>query len=455
MMLSSGRVHFVGIGGAGMSAIAKVLIERGMEVSGSDLKGSRVATMLEAMGADIHIGHDARLVEGAHTVIVSSAIPSSNPELSQAAELGIEVLTRGAALAAILQGRRSIVVSGTHGKTTTTSMIATVLREARLDPTYLIGAGLNDIGTNARAGSGEVAVAESDESDGSFLLLSPSVAVVTNIEMDHHDHWASLDELRDAFGAFIDSGPTDGAIVVPNDDADMVGRAIATGRTVLTFGDGGHIFATDVVHEGGSSAFTLVSNDDRCHVSLKVPGDHNIANAVCAAAACRLIGVDLASIAGGLNTYRGVERRFQIRGTRDGVTVIDDYAHHPTEVRAALAAARSGRYKRVVAVFQPHRYSRTSALAADFGKAFSDADVVAIMDVYGAGESPVPGVSGKLIADLVARDLPGREVVFLGHRAQLLEFLAQATRDGDALMTIGAGDVTTIGEEFLAWGGEA
>ncbi len=454
MTLSSGRVHFVGIGGAGMSAIAKVLIERGTEVSGSDLKGSRVATMLEAMGADIHIGHDARLVHGAQTVIVSSAIPPSNPELTQAIQMGIDVLGRGAALAAILQGLSSIVVSGTHGKTTTTSMIATVLREAKLDPTYLIGAGLNDIGTNARAGSGEVAVAESDESDGSFLLLAPSVAVVTNIEMDHHDHWSSLDELRDAFGAFIDSGPPDGAIVVPNDDADIVERARATGRTMLTFGEGGDLFAVDVAHEGRGSDFTLVSDAGRCEVSLKVPGDHNISNALCAAAACSLVGVDLASVAGGLDAYRGVERRFQIRGTRNGVTVIDDYAHHPTEVRAALAAARSGPYERVVAVFQPHRYSRTAALASDFGKAFLDADVVAVMDVYGAGEAPVPGVSGKLIADLVATNLPGREVVFFSHRADLLGYLAGATRDGDALMTIGAGDVTTIGEEFLNRGDE-
>lgn len=448
-LLSGGRVHFIGIGGAGMSAIAKVLIERHIPVTGSDLKRSQAATVLEAMGAAVHLGHDPSHVEGAGVVVVSSAIRSSNPELAAARAADIPVLTRGEALAALLAEHRSIVVAGTHGKTTTTSMIVSILRAGGIDPTYLVGAGLNDSGTNARSGVSDLAVAESDESDGSFLLLAPSVAVVTNVEEDHVDHWSSLDELRAAFDRFI--GSAGSAVIVPASDEPLVAAARSTGRLTLTFGPGGDVQATDIVASSGtSSTFTLQAQGRQAPVRLRVPGLHNVSNALAAAAACLTVEVEPAVVARGLGRYAGVERRFHLRGEAAGISVIDDYAHHPTEVRATLAAARGGHWDRVVAVFQPHRYSRTSAFAEAFGRSFDHADRVVLTDVYGAGEEPVPGVTGKLIADAVCAALPGRPVAYLPHRDELVSYLQGSLRAGDAVLTMGAGDVTSLGDELLA-----
>lgn len=447
----SGRTHFVGVGGAGMSAIAKVLLERGHEVSGSDLKGSGALVMLEATGAIIHTGHDASFVEGAARVVVSSAIPPSNPEIGRAREEGIPVLTRGEALAALLAPTRSIVVAGTHGKTTTTSMIVSILNSVGLDPTYLVGAGLNDAGTNARSGRGDIAAAESDESDGSFLLLTPHLAVVTNVELDHVDHWGSMADLLDGFERFMSNSVPEGTLVVPSGDADLLMRARRTGRKVRTFGlgAGSEVAATDVALKAGHCSFVLRSEGGAAGVQLPVPGRHNVLNALAAAGACLEVGVSLGDVALGLGRYRGVERRFQVRGDAKGVTVVDDYAHHPTEVMATLEAARPAGWRRVIAVFQPHRYSRTAMLAGEFGAAFADADRVVVTDVYGAGEQPVPGVSGKLVADAVCAALPGRPVAYFPHRAELIAYLESCARPGDAFFTLGAGDVTTIGEELL------
>jgi UDP-N-acetylmuramate--alanine ligase len=443
------RVHFVGIGGAGMSAIAKVLLERGLEVRGSDLKASRTTRMLEAMGAEIQIGHHAAHVEGSDTVVVSTAIPVSNPEYRRAVELGIEVVQRGRALASLLEASRAIVVAGTHGKTTTTSMIVTILRTAGVDATYLIGAGLNDVGTNARSGTSGIAVAEADESDGSFLWLRPYVAVVTNLEMDHHDRWSSIEELHAAFRSFMEACDEQGTIVVPSEDPELVDAARETGRSVMTFGEGSDVIAEDIAADDGASRFTLVCGDERHEVQMRVPGAHNVADGLAATAAARALGIAPSDIARGLSAYRGVERRFQIRGRSRGVTVIDDYAHHPTEIKATLSAARSGPWRRLVAVFQPHRYSRTAALHEEFGSSFGEADRIVLMDVYGAGEEAVPGVTGKLIADSVCTYLPGRGVAYFPHRSEMLGYLVGIARDGDALLTLGAGDVTTVGEEFL------
>ena len=442
-------MHFIGIGGAGMSAIAKVLVERGIPVSGSDLKRSRAATALEAMGATVHIGHDASNIQGAGVVVASSAIRDSNPELAAARSAGIEVLSRGEALASLLSDRRSIVVAGTHGKTTTTSMIVSVLRTAGLDPTYLVGGGLNDSGTNARSGTGELAVAEADESDGSFLLLQPGVSVVTNVEEDHMDHWASLEELRGAFRSFLQATDRTGTIVVPAGDAALLEDARAVGAAVITFGPDGEVSSGDIGLERGRSSFALRHAEVEVDVTLQVPGAHNVSNALAAAAACMAVGVSPDAVATGLARYTGVERRFHVKGQIEGVTIIDDYAHHPTEVKATLAAARSGGWERVVAVFQPHRYSRTAAFASAFGAAFGDADRVILTDVYGAGEEPVPGVSGKLISDAVCAALPGRPVAYLPHHDELVAYLRSALRSGDALLTMGAGDVTALGDELL------
>lgn len=444
------KVHFVGIGGVGMSAIAKVLIERGIRVSGSDLKRTGVLTTLEAIGAQVFIGHRVEAIEGADLVVVSSAIPDTNPELVAARAAGKRIASRGEALATVLEGTEAIVVAGTHGKTSTTSMIVSILREAGLDPTYLVGGGLNDAGTNARFGKGRFSIAEADESDGSFLLLHPSVAVVTNVEIDHVDYWASLEALYEAFAAFMSAVADGGTIVVPAGDERLNTMALATGRDVVTFGDGGNLTATDAVPVEGGIGFELAGGDGSERVDLRVPGQHNVANALAAAAAAHATGVSVARIAAGLGTYRGVERRFQIRGSAAGVTVVDDYAHHPTEVIATLSTAATQPGERVLAVFQPHRYSRTAAFADSFGSAFADADVVVVTDVYGAGEVPVPGVTGKLIADSVCRRFPGRPVAYLPHRDELIAYLARSARAGDLLLTMGAGDVTSVGEELLA-----
>lgn len=433
-----------------MSAIAKVLLERGVNVSGSDLKVSRAALILEAMGADVSAGHDAANVDGADVVVVSTAIGQGNPEVVRAEELGIEVMLRGRALAALMHGSRSVVVAGTHGKTTTTSMIVTIAHSVGLDPTYLIGAGLNDVGTNARAGEDDLWIAEADESDGSFLWLEPHVAVVTNIEMDHHDRWKTLDELRAAFDTFISGGDREGSVVFPSTDEEMTEASRTWGREAITFGTGGTVDAAAIegTTEGGVR-FDLVTSEGSFPVALRVPGRHNVANALAASAACLALGLGSADIAEGLGEYRGVERRFQLRGIAGGVAVVDDYAHHPTEIRATLEAARSGPWRRLVAVFQPHRFSRTAALWDDFGASFADADRVVLMDVYGAGEDPVPGVTSKLIANSVCSHFPGRPVAYFPHRADLLAYLESTARRGDVLLTLGAGDVTTVGEEFI------
>jgi UDP-N-acetylmuramate--alanine ligase len=432
-----------------MSAIAKVLHERGVEVSGSDLKRSSTLTMLEAMGAGVHVGHSAELVDGADVVVVSSAIAESNPELRRAQERGIPVKSRGHALAEVLEGQRTIVVAGTHGKTTTTSMIVSILHRCELDPTYLIGGGLNDAGTNARHGSDDIAVAESDESDGSFLLLSPTVAVVTNVEQDHVDYWHSLGEIMDAFDQFMRRVDPSGTIVVPAADEELVARAAATGRQTARFGQEGDVWADAVELHASGASFYLCAGEGRRRVSLRVPGAHNVSNSLAAAAACLQLGAGLDRVAEGLGDYRGVQRRWQTKGTARDVTVIDDYAHHPTEIRATLAAARPGPWRRVLAVFQPHRYSRTAAFAAEFGRSFEGADRVVVMDVYGAGEEPVPGVTGKLVADAICTALPGRPVAYLPHRAEVVDYLVRAARPGDALLTLGAGDVTALGDELL------
>lgn len=444
------KIHFVGIGGAGMSAIAKVLLERGLSVSGSDLKRSGAIGVLEATGAAVSIGHDASNVAGVDLVVISSAIPETNPEVVAAREIGIEVITRGRALALVLEGTDAVIVAGTHGKTTTTSMIVSILLDGGSDPTYLIGGGLNDSGTNARHGTSRLSVAESDESDGSFLLLEPHVAVVTNVEADHLDHWGSFDAIVDAFDRWLGHVDDDGTIVVPAANHHLVDAARATGRKILTFGDGGDVAATDIAFDVPGARFELVEGGDSYPVVLKVRGAQIVSNALAAAAACLAAGMSLEGVARGLGGYRGVERRFQRRGEAAGVVVIDDYAHHPTEIKAVLAASRPGPWRRVVAVFQPHRYSRTQAFFEEFGGSFAGADRIVVTDIYGAGEQPRPGITGKLVSDSVAANLPGRSVAYLPHRDEVLDYLAVNLRPGDMVLTLGAGDVSAYGDELLS-----
>ncbi|RJQ54115.1 MAG: UDP-N-acetylmuramate--L-alanine ligase [Actinobacteria bacterium] len=446
------RIHFIGIGGAGMSAIATVLLEMGVPVSGSDLKESANSRRLAELGARIAIGHRPQNIEDASTVVISSAIPDSNPELAAARESGIEVLIRAEMLARLGRRKKTLAVAGTHGKTTTTSMIALVLERAGLEPTFLIGGELNDIGSNAKHGAGEYLVAEADESDGSFLHLAPHIAVVTNVEADHLDHYDSFEQIKETFARFLSKLPPDGAAIVCGDDAALLEIARACAPIVVSYGFAAHndYRATDPAALNGGGKFEVTERGSRLGpVRLKVPGDHNMANALATIAAARLLGLEFDAIAGVLAEFSGVKRRFQHIGCLGQVTVVDDYAHHPTEVRATLAAAKGGEWRRVVCVFQPHRFSRTRLLGSEFGRAFDEADVVVLTDVYGAGEEPEPGVSGKLLVDAVLRRSPRAQVAYIPKRGDIASFLRSSVRGGDLVITMGAGDVWTCGPELL------
>ena len=450
-----GRVHFMGIGGAGMSGIARIMLARGMTVSGCDAKDSRALAALRARGADVHLGHDAAHAFASDTVIVSSAIRSTNVELVEARRLGRLVLPRAAALASVMAGQRGIAVAGTAGKTTTTSMLTVAIQACGGDPSYAIGGDLNEPGSNAHYGSGEFFVAEADESDRSFLLLSPEAAVVTNIEADHLDNFGSIEAVHEAFQAFLARLPDDGVVALGADDEgamSLAEPARARGLRVVTYGvdAAADVRASDLVLVGQGVRFEIVAHGRRLgEVSLQVPGQHNAVNAVGALAVGSQLGLPVAEMVRGLSEFTGARRRFELKGEARGVRVFDDYAHHPTKLRAALTAARqvagSGR---LVVVFQPHLYSRTSFFAEQFAEVLALADVVVVMDVYAAREDPVPGVTGNLIA--AAIPLPREQVVFEPSWAAVPGVVASLTRPGDLVLTAGAGDVTMLGPEVLA-----
>jgi UDP-N-acetylmuramate--alanine ligase len=456
-----GRVHFVGIGGAGMSGIARILLARDVPVSGSDAKDSAALAALRALGADVHVGHDAahlaRLGPG-DTVVVSSAVRESNPELAAARAAGLRVLHRSQALAAVMAGRRGVAVAGTHGKTTTTAMVTVALQHCGADPSFAIGGELTEGGANAHDGSGDVFVAEADESDGSFLLYRPLVAIVTNVEPDHLDHYGTPEAVEAAFDAFCDSVQPGGAIVACGDDpgaARMVAR-VRERRSdveVLVYGTGDPALLdtpldTAVGIGADGSVDLVVSCAAAATMRLQVPGRHNALNAAAAFTAASWLGFGWAGIAEGLAGFTGTRRRFETRGVAGGVAVVDDYAHHPTEVAAVLRAARDvvdgGR---VLAVFQPHLYSRTRIFGAEFGAALGLADEVVVMDVYAAREDPEPGVSGRLVAAAVP--LPPGRVAYVPSWSAVAAEVAGRARPGDLVLTIGAGDVTMLGPEIL------
>ncbi len=449
-----GRVHFIGVGGVGMSGIARILLARGMTVSGSDAKDSVTLAELRMRGATITVGHDAANVADADTVVVSSAVRESNPELAEARRRNVRVLRRGAALAALMAGRVGVAIAGTHGKTTTTSMLTVAAQAAHVDPSFAIGADLNEPGSNAHHGSGPHFIAEADESDGSFLLLTPTVGVVTNIEADHLDHYGDLAAVHAAFVRFADGLPDGGLLIACADDEGS--RRLAEdqrdkGRKVCLYGESAaaDMRLAGLVLDGAGCRFTAVSGGEQLgQVALVVPGRHNALNAGGALAAAVALGLPFAEVAAGLGSFTGARRRFELKGVVRGVRVFDDYAHHPTEVRAALSAAREvAGGGRVIAAFQPHLFSRTAAFATEFGAALSLADEVVVMDVYAAREDPIPGVTGQLVAAAV--ELPAGRVVFEPSWSQTPALLAQRARSGDLVLTIGAGDITMIGPEVL------
>lgn len=441
------RVHIVGVGGAGMSAIATVLAAMGHTVTGSDLKDSPGLERLRALGVEVVVGHAGDNVGAADLVAISTAIPERNPEVVWAREHDVEVLRRAEILAAITRTRRTVAVSGTHGKTTTSSMLALVLIEAGVRPSFIVGGEVNEIGTGAAWDTGDWLVVEADESDGTFTELARDAVIVTSVEPDHLEHYGGFESLVGAFEQFVDdrSGPA----VICADDEGAAALAERSGATTYGTNDAAHYRMSDVVSAGAGTAFDVVHDGAVLgQVRLPVPGLHNARNA-CAALVCGMeLGVAFEDAARALARFAGVARRFEFRGESDGVTYVDDYAHLPTEVRAALQAARQNEWGRVVCVFQPHRFSRTASLWAEFADGFDDCDLLVVTDVYPAGEAPRPGVSGKLIVDAVLEHDPWHSVAYLPRRPELIRYLEQVLRPGDLCLTLGAGDLTSLPDEL-------
>jgi len=453
-----GRVHFTGIGGAGMSGIARIMIARGVKVSGSDAAASDLLTALAGQGADVHVGHAAANIDGADTLVVSTAIREDNPELAEARRRGLRVLHRAAALASVMLGRRGVAVAGTHGKSTTTGMLTTILRHGGADPGYVIGGILAETGLGAEDGHGAMFVAEADESDGSFLMLAPEVAIITGVEADHLDNYANLAQIQDAFERFVRRITPGGLLVACADDpgARALTAAAPPGVRVRTYGEAPDAdYRLTSVHPDGMTARFEVTAGPRAAAGVPsparleagIPGRHNALNATAAFAAALELGLDPGRAAAGLAAYRGVHRRLQPKGEAAGVLVLDSYAHHPTELGADLRAAREIRPDgRVLAVFQPHLFSRTRIFAAEFGAALGLADEAFVLDVYAAREDPEPGVTGLLVAEAV----PGGRAHFVPDRADLPAAVADAARPGDLVLTMGAGDVTALGPLIVA-----
>jgi UDP-N-acetylmuramate--alanine ligase len=446
-------VHFVGIGGIGMSGLAEVLLELGYRVSGSDLKSSPVTQRLAERGAAIFEGHAAGNVGGAKAVVVSSAVPAGNPEVIEARRIGIPVLPRGELLAELMRQKYGIAVAGSHGKTTTTSMIAAVLSHAGLDPTVVVGGRVGMMGgTNARLGKSDYLVVESDESDGSFLKLAPIVAIVTNIDREHLDHYSGLGELRRAFAEFVGKVPFYGAAVLCLDDDNVQQILPAVNRRTVTYGWSAQaslrITHSSAGHMASEFHLHFRGRDLGCF-RVHVPGAHNVLNAAAAVAVGLELEIPSETIREGLANFSGVDRRFQVKGSGRGVTVIDDYGHHPTEIRATLAASRECPYARVHVLFQPHRYTRTHALMDDFARAFHQADSVHVMDIYAASEPPIEGVTAEALTRRIA-DFGHLHAHYVGTMEGGVESVVAAAVPGDAILTLGAGSVSQAGEKILA-----
>ncbi|MGC8893258.1 MAG: UDP-N-acetylmuramate--L-alanine ligase [candidate division WOR-3 bacterium] len=446
------RVHFIGIGGSGMSGIAEVLINLGFTVTGSDVARQETTNHLEELGARVFYGHDPSNPVGADLVVVSSAIRDDNPELVAAREMGIPVVPRARMLAELMRVKFSIAISGMHGKSTTSSMVAHVLARAGLDPTVVIGGRFHGTRTGARLGQGPYLVAEADESDRSFLELFPTIAVVTNLDPEHLDTYSGMEDISEAFLRFVSRVPFYGVAVL-NLDSDPVRKLMPlVEHRVITYGmvRQADVSAREItLRDLGSDFLVFWDGEEIMKVSLSVPGIHNVSNALAAIAVALELEIPHDAITEGLASFSGVERRFEIKGERDRVRVVDDYGHHPTEIRATLAAARNyWKDGRIVVLFQPHRFTRTLYLHAEFGGAFLDSDLLFILPIYPAGEKPIEGVSSRLIYEAV-KEAGHKDVHLIEEGEDVLEVLREALRPGDLLLTLGAGNVWKIGEEFL------
>ncbi len=452
MFFKPQQVHFVGIGGIGMSGIAEVLLNLGYPVSGSDLKLSPITARLAGLGARIHEGHAAANLEGAKAVVISSAVRPDNPEVQEARRRQIPVIPRGELLAELMRLKYGIAVAGSHGKTTTTSMIAVILSHAGLDPTVVVGGRVGIMGgSNARVGRSDFLVVESDESDGSFLKLAPILAVVTNIDREHLDHYASIDEIRRAFLDFVNKVPFYGAAVLCLDDENVQRILPSVERRTLTYGTGTQVdlALADWTPAAFASDFRLkMKGADLGCFHLNMPGYHYALNAAAAVAVALELEVKPDVIREALETFSGVDRRFQVRGRERGVTVIDDYGHHPTEIRATLDAARACHYPHIHVLFQPHRFTRTQALMDEFARSFHQADTVHVLDIYPASEPPIEGVTAEALVERI-RVFGHRGVSYAGSMEQGIDAVLSEAREGDLILTLGAGSVYQAGEKIL------
>jgi UDP-N-acetylmuramate--alanine ligase len=446
------HLHFAGIGGIGMSGIAEVLLNLGYTISGSDLKLTPITERLVGMGARIFEGHAASNVAGARALVVSSAVDEQNPEVQEARRLQIPVIPRGELLAELMRLKYGIAVAGSHGKTTTTSMIATILNHAGLDPTVVVGGRVGAMGgTNARVGRSDFLVVESDESDGSFLNLSPIVAVVTNIDLEHLDHYANLEAIEAAFTEFVNKIPFYGACIVCLDDPNVQAILPDMKRRVITYGAStqADMQASDIGCGHFASDFSLrYRGNDLGRFHLRIPGRHNVLNAMAAACVALELEVKPDAIRDALALFSGVERRFQVRGKERGVTVVDDYGHHPTEIRATLDGARLCGFKRIHVLFQPHRYTRTAHLMDEFARAFHQADSVFVLDIYAASEKPIEGVTAEALVERM-RQFGHRSAEYVGTLSRGVDALSRVVQDGDMVLTLGAGNVWQAGEMLL------
>jgi len=446
------HIHFVGIGGVGMCGIAEVLINLGYTVSGSDLRESETTQRLVGLGADVKIGHDSANVKGAHVLVISSAVKKDNPEVVAARESQIPVIPRAEMLAELMRLKYGIAVAGAHGKTTTTSMISTVLASAGIDPTVVIGGKLDSLGAGAKLGQGEFMVAEADESDGSFLKLSPTIPVVTNIDEEHLDHYTGgIREIKEAFLSFVNKTPFYGVAVLCIDEPNVQDLIPDIEKRYVTYGMSAQAdtHARAVEFEGLGSSFEVVTGGRSLgRFTLNVPGMHSIYNALATITVALELEVAPDVIRDALAQFGGLHRRFQIKGEVNGVTFVDDYGHHPTEIKAVLAAARAGWKGRILTVFQPHRYTRTRDLLKDFTTSFNHADKVVVTDIYPAGESPIEGVSAKALADGI-KSMGHRDVTYIEDKDEVPGWIAKNAAEGDMVITLGAGDVWRLGDKAL------